>query len=179
MSVLSTSKAGSDLVVSHEYPTARKVFALARISIGWVFLWAFLDKLFGLGFATASEDAWIEGGSPTFGFLEFGTSGPLQEFFQSFAGAAWADWLFMIGLLGIGLALMLGIGVRIAAVTGATLLVLMWAAALLPEHNPFMDDHLVYALVLIGLALSDSGETWGFGRSWKQTTLVQRFPFLT
>ena len=179
MSVLSTSRSGSDLVVSHEYPTARKVFALARISIGWVFLWAFLDKTFGLGFATEAEDAWIEGGSPTFGFLEFGTSGPLQEFFQSFAGAAWADWLFMIGLLGIGLALMLGIGVRIAAVTGATLLVLMWAAALLPESNPFMDDHLVYALVLVGLAMSDSGETWGFGRSWKQTMLVQRFPFLT
>ncbi len=179
MSVLSTSKEGAHLVVSHEYPTARKVLALARISIGWVFLWAFLDKLFGLGFATASEDAWIEGGSPTFGFLEFGTSGPLAEFFQSFAGAAWADWLFMIGLLGIGLALMLGIGVRIAAVTGATLLVLMWAATLLPEQNPFMDDHLVYALVLVGLALSDNGETWGFGRSWKQTTLVQRFPFLT
>jgi len=179
MKVLSTSKEGSHFVVSHEYPTARKVFAVARMSIGWIFLWAFIDKMFGLGFATASDDAWIDGGSPTFGFLEFGTSGPLQEFFRSFAGAGWADWLFMIGLFAIGLALMLGIGVRIAAVTGATLLVLMWAATLLPATNPFMNDHLVYALVLIGLAWSDSGETWGFGRSWKQTTLVQRFPFLT
>lgn len=179
MTVLTTRRSGNELVVNHEYPAARRVFALARISIGWVFLWAFLDKLFGLGFATERADAWIEGGSPTFGFLEFGTRGPLAEFFQSFAGAAWADWLFMIGLLGIGLALMLGVGVRLAATTGAAMLVLMWAAALLPEHNPFMDDHLVYALVLVGLALSDNGEVWGFGRSWKHTALVQRFPFLT
>ena len=42
---------------------------LARISLGWVFLWAFLDKTFGLGYATESKDAWIDGGSPTFGFL--------------------------------------------------------------------------------------------------------------
>ena len=35
-----------------------------RIALGWVFLWAFLDKLFGLGFATAAENAWINGGCP-------------------------------------------------------------------------------------------------------------------
>ncbi len=179
MSVLSTSKEGSHLVISHEYPTARRFFAVARIAIGWLFLWMFLDRLFGLGYPTASSDAWIEGVSPTAEYLEFETAGPLEGFFQSLAGQAWVDWLFMIGLALIGLALMLGIGVRIAAVTGTTLLVLMWAATLLPEHNPFMTDRLVYALVLIGLAWSDSGETWGFGRSWKQTTLVQRFPFLT
>ncbi|MFC5822105.1 hypothetical protein ACFPUY_44090, partial [Nonomuraea harbinensis] len=39
------------------------VWAIARISIGWVFLWAFLDKTFGWGFATPAERAWINGGS--------------------------------------------------------------------------------------------------------------------
>lgn len=179
MSITSATSSGTDLFISHEYPGARRVFAFARIAIGWMFLWAFLDKTFGFGFATEGEGAWIEGGSPTSGFLELETQGPLAEFFQGLAGQAWVDWLFMVGLLGIGLALMLGIGVRIAAVTGATLLVLMWAATLFPDSNPFMDDHLVYALVLVGLAWSANGETWGFGRSWRQTSLVQRFPFLT
>ena len=179
MSVLSTSKEGSHLVISHEYPTARKFFALARIGLGWLFLWAFFDRLFGFGFPTDAADAWVEGGSPTTTFLEVESAGPLESVFQGLAGQVWVDWVFMIGLAGIGLALMLGIGVRIAAVTGATLLVLMWAATLLPEHNPFMTERLILALMLIGLAWSDSGETWGFGRSWKQTTLVQRFPFLT
>lgn len=45
------------------------------------------------------------------------------------AGAAWADWLFMIGLLAIGTALGLGIGMRIAAASGALLLVFMWMAS--------------------------------------------------
>lgn len=169
---------------------ARTVWAVTRLSIGSVFLWAFLDKLFALGFATGRlEDgsidvmgegaAWLNGGSPTFGFLEFGTSGPLAGFFQSFAGATWADWLFMVGLLGIGVALVLGIGMRIASISGAVLLVLMWAAALPPEHHPFMDDHLVYAMVLIGLMLVRAGDTLGLGRWWTSTSLVQRFPWLT
>lgn len=83
------------------------MWALARISLGFVFLWAFLDKTFGLGHGTTDKAAWINGGSPTNGFLSKGTSGPLADFYQSFAGATWADWLFMLGLAGIGTALIL------------------------------------------------------------------------
>lgn len=157
---------------------ARYVWALTRISLGWVFLWAFLDKAFGLGYATERADAWVNGGSPTVGFLTFGTNGPFAGAFQSIAGAAWADWLFMVGLAGIGVALVLGIGTRIAAVSGALMLVLMYAAAPVLENNPFMDDHLVYALVLIGLAQVGAGRTWGLGRRWEATDLVRRYPAL-
>ncbi|HEX4815523.1 MAG TPA: hypothetical protein VFV66_22495, partial [Nonomuraea sp.] len=103
------------------------VWAIARISIGWVFLWAFLDKTFGWGFATPANRAWIEGGSPTTGFLKGTGENALGGFFSALAGQAWVDWLFMAGLLGIGLALILGVGTRIAAVTGSLMLVLMWA----------------------------------------------------
>jgi thiosulfate dehydrogenase [quinone] large subunit len=158
--------------------SARYVLAATRIAIGWVFLWAFLDKTFGLGFATERADAWINGGSPTFGFLNFATEGKVfHDFFASLAGPA-ADWLFMLGLLGIGLALILGIGMRIAAVAGSLLLVLMWAAELRLENNPFMDDHIVYALVLAALALYGAGRTWGLGRAWEKLSIVQRFPIL-
>ena len=85
------------------------IWGLLRISIGWIFLWAFIDKLFGLGFATTSEKAWISGASPTSDFLTFGTRGPLVGFYQGLAGNALVDWLFMIGLLLVGLALILGI----------------------------------------------------------------------
>jgi hypothetical protein len=50
------------------------------IALGWVFLWAFLDKAFGLGFATERADAWINGGSPTFGCLNFATEGKYLTF---------------------------------------------------------------------------------------------------
>jgi len=168
---------------------ARYVAAAVRISIGWVFLWAFLDKLLALGFSTGrdavtgvvdrfGDAAWINGGSPTEGFLTFGTKGPFAEVYQSFAGATWANWLFMIGLAGIGIALTAGVAMRIAAAAGATMLVFMWSAALLPENNPFMDDHIVYALVLVGLALIGAGKTLGLGARWEAIPFVQRHAFL-
>jgi len=36
-----------------------KILGILRISFGLIFLWAFFDKLFGLGFATASDKSWI------------------------------------------------------------------------------------------------------------------------
>lgn len=166
-----------------------RALGVLRLALGWVFLWAFLDKAFALGFATGrnpetgavsrfGDAAWIHGGSPTKGFLSFGTQGPLADFYQSFAGAVWADWLFMIGLLGIGAALMLGIGMRIATISGALLLVLMWSAALWPANNPFMDDHLIYAATLVVLLLANAGRYLGFGRAWEATNLVRRYPTL-
>lgn len=157
---------------------ARYVGAGLRLSLGWVFLWAFLDKLVGLGFATERDASWLNGGSPTEGFLSFGTKGPFADAFQSLAGYAVTDALFMAGLAGIGLALVTGVGVRIAAVTGSLMMVLMWAAALWPENNPFLDDHLVYAGVLVMLALTDAGRTLGLGRMWARLPIVQRHGWL-
>lgn len=157
---------------------ARYLMGITRIALGWVFLWAFLDKTFGLGFASASEDAWINGGSPTFGYLNFATEGKtFHDFFAGLTGTG-ADWLFMIGLLGIGLALILGIGTWIAAISGSVMLTFMWVASLPLENNPFLDDHLVYALVLIALAVYGAGRYLGLGRQWERTDLVRRFPFL-
>jgi len=156
----------------------RYVLAGLRIALGWVFLWAFLDKLLGLGRSTPAANAWIDGGSPTKGFLGKAVSGPFESLYHSFAGAAWADTLFMIGLAGIGIALIAGIGMRLAAAAGSLLLVLMWSAVLPPENNPFMDDHLIYAGVLIALALTAAGNTLGLGTAWNRLPLVQRLPWL-
>src|SRR4051812_16469768 len=162
---------------------ARYIAATIRLSLGWTFLWAFLDKAFALGHETGVDAqtgavdyfgpaAWIHGGSPTAGFLGFATKGPLADFYQGLAGNAVVDWAFMLALLGIGLALTLGIGMRIAAVSGAALLVMMWSAVLPPANNLFMDDHLVYALVLVLLALVGAGKTFGLGRMWERIPFV-------
>jgi thiosulfate dehydrogenase (quinone) large subunit len=153
------------------------VWALARLFLGWIFLWAFLDKLFGLGHETPSAKSWLDGGNPTKGFLS-GAKGPFEGFYHNIAGDPWANWLFMLGLAGIGAALILGIGIRIAAAAGVVLVVMMWAAVLPPENNVFMDDHLVYAVVLIGLALVSAGDTLGLGRWWGSTQLVRTYPIL-
>src|SRR5690349_24276479 len=81
---------------------AAKALAVLRVSTGFVFLWAFLDKTFGWGYATPSAKAWINGGSPTKGFLSSVDVGPFQGFFHTIAGDTWTNWAFMLGLLGIG-----------------------------------------------------------------------------
>lgn len=160
-------------------PSDKLVWGLVRISLGWIFLWAFLDKTFGLGFATLPERAWLAGGSPTAGFLTNATKGPFAELFKAMAGNPFVDWLFMIGLLCIGAALLLGIGVRIACYAGTLMLVLMYFAGFIPpENNPVIDDHVIYALVLIGLSLSPAGSWLGFGTGWSKTKLVKKYPML-
>ena len=156
----------------------RYVAAAIRLSIGSVFLWAFFDKLLGLGHETPSENAWIDGGSPTEGFLSFAVKGPFADAYQNIAGATWADWMFMAGLLGIGVALTAGIAMRIAAASGALLLFLMWSAVLPPDNHIFMDDHIIYALVLVSLALTAAGHTLGLGKAWERLPIVQRYPVL-
>jgi hypothetical protein len=53
-----------------------------------------------------------------FGFLKFATKGPFAGVFQAMAGNPLVDWLFMLGLLGIGLGLMLGIFMKISTFFG-------------------------------------------------------------
>lgn len=159
---------------ARERHLAGGVFAALRLLLGFTFLWAFLDKLFGLGYSTPSERSWINGGSPTNGFLANSANGPFADIYKNIAGAAWADWLFMLGLVSIGVALLLGIGMRVAAASGAVLYLLMWTVVLPPENNPVIDDHLIGALALLALALVHAGDYFGLGRWWKQQPFVQQ-----
>lgn len=152
--------------------------ALLRIGIGLVFLWAFFDKLLGLGFATLSERAWIAGGSPTTGYLMNATKGPFVNVFQSLAGNPLIDYLFMFGLLGIGLAFVLGIALRFASVAGTIMLVLMYLSAAPPANNPLIDEHIIYALVLLVLAGLKAGEETGFSKQWSKSKIAKLLPFL-
>lgn len=157
--------------------TAAKGLAVLRVSLGFVFLWAFLDKTFGLGYSTPWERAWINGGSPTKGFLSAVEVGPFQGSFHAIAGDAWTNWFFMLGMLAIGIALIAGVGLRLAAVGTTILMALMWAAEW-PlaggSSNPVIDYHVIYAIGAVVLALTYAGHTWGLGRWWAKLPLVQK-----
>ena len=170
--------AGTGELTGRERRLARGVFAALRVVLGVTFLWAFLDKLFGLGYSTPSERSWLNGGSPTRGFLANSASGPFEGLYKDIAGAAWADWLFMLGLAAIGTALLLGIGMRVADISGALLYVLMWTVVLPPENNPVLDDHIVGALAVIAVAVVHAGDTVGLGRWWKRQPVVRDHPWL-
>lgn len=183
-----TRRDSSATAVTHraEAHTVRDyAFASLRLLTGFVFLWAFLDKAFGFGYATASGQGWVDGGSPTKGFLSNVAAGPMESTFHSWAGDAWTDWLFMLGLLGIGVALVSGIALRLAALAGTLMMALMWMAEWPPaKHlsdggasmstNPLVEYHLIYAVALIALAAASSGDTLGVGRLWARLPVVRR-----
>lgn len=166
--------------------SARRWLAVTRLAVGFVFLWAFLDKLLGLHYATGATvdgqqmgQAWVDGGSPTAGFLA-GATGPAQGFFE-WLDPTVADWLFMLALAGIGVAVTAGAGLSLAAVAGSVLMALMWLAEwplAQGSTNPVVDYHVVYALVLVVCAVVRAGDTWGVGRWWAQTAAVRRWSVL-
>ncbi len=161
----------------------RRSLAVLRLATGFIFLWAFVDKTFGLGYSTLAAHAWINGGTPSQGFLKGpAVVGPLKPFFAAIASPT-VDVLFMLGMVAVGLAVMLGIGLRISAVAGTIILLFMYLAEWpyspnLASTNPLVDYHIIYALALIAIALLSAGDTWGLGRAWKTVPFVRAHSWL-
>lgn len=184
-SVTAGTPAGTATVATTAVGLRETAIAALRVGTGFVFLWAFLDKTFGLHYSTPSAKAWIHGGSPTRGFLANVGAGPWQSMYHAWAGKQWADWLFMLALLGIGLALVLGVALRVAALAGLVLVALMWFAVFPPaQHasggaltgstNPFVDEHVMDALALIAIAAFGTGSRLGLGARWAKLPVVHR-----
>ncbi|MBR9705725.1 DoxX family membrane protein [Candidatus Pacearchaeota archaeon] len=157
---------------------AKKEYLLSfsRISLGLIFIWGFLDKLFGLGFSTLRESSWISGTSPTLGFLKFASKGPFTKLFQAMIGNVFVDWIFMIGLLLVGFCLIFGIAKKISGYSGALMMFLMWLAVLPPEHHPFLDEHIIYIFILIFLAHTKT--KFSLSNRWRNLKLVKKHPIL-
>lgn len=151
-------------------PIVRTLLVGLRFVLGLFFLWPFVDKLFGFGYATPEAKAWINGGTPAQGFMTH-AEGPFGSFFKNISGP-WADWLFMIALLGIGIAVLLGAGLKIAAWSGSLLVALMYLAEFPIGRsgegftNPLVDAHWLEAFGLLVVAYTFSGDTFGLGRWW-------------
>ena len=142
------------------------LLGVLRIATGWMFLWSFLDSMFGLGFSTCRlEDdsisrgcdaAMINGGSPTFGFLNFGTMGSKTGGWVDWMAPSapdainYADVLYMLGMLGIGITLTFGIAIRLGGYGGAAMMALVYIASeVWPQYNPLVDDNFIFALICL------------------------------
>lgn len=147
--------------------TGARLLAVVRILLGALLLWAFADKTLGLGFATPRAGSWARGASPTAGYLRR-LEGWAAGLFQPLAGHPAVDSAFMLGLLLVGTALVLGIALKAAATGGTALMLLMWLTALPIKTNPVLDEHIIYAAAMIALAATRAGHTWGLGHRWDQ-----------
>jgi thiosulfate dehydrogenase (quinone) large subunit len=161
--------------------------AVLRITLGLLYLWAFVSQGFGLLYANNdgktptsygwhfsynSSAGWISSGfkhSPTAAYIG-GTHGPLAFIVQKLPTGL-DDFGWMFALIGLGIALTLGIFMRIAGWGGFALNILIWFSGFPPSNNPVIDGtHTVYAVLLLLLMFLHAGHRWGFGDWWSRHT---------
>lgn len=125
---------------------------LLRVGLGVLFFYAGWTKV------TASEP-WTAAG-----YLK-GAAGPLAETFKGLAANSTIDMLVMMGLTLGGLALILGIFTRLAAIGLAALMALIYLSHFPPAApNWYVDDHIIYIAGLAVVAAFGAGRVWGLGK---------------
>ena len=112
--------------------------------------------------------------APPSGFLTFGADGPFKGFYHSIAGDAWADWLFMPGLLGIGARPHLRDRHADRRRRRRALYLMMWSVALLPATTRSSTSTSSARSAWSSSALTYAGDTWGLGRRWARTDTAGR-----
>ena len=126
---------------------------LLRVATGWLMFYAGITKILDPAWSAAG----YLGNAKTFsGFYEWFLQPPLLPI-TNFIN----EW----GLTLLGVSLILGIGVRLSSVLGAALMLLYYFPVLefpyIPPHSYIVDDHVIYALVLLFFAAVKAGRTWG------------------
>jgi thiosulfate dehydrogenase [quinone] large subunit len=156
-----------------KYEKKEYLLGLLRIFFGFEFLWAFLDRFFGLGIATAPEDSFLAGAPQTEGYLTFVTN-PNSPFAFIFNGpdalllqfGFLVDIAYMGMLLVGGITLLLGIGVRIGGSATFIFFFSVWLSTIPPQYNPFIEEHFLQMWILLFFAISNSGYWLGLGERW-------------
>ncbi len=132
------------------------VVVTLRIILGWVFFYAGIVKVF--------NPAW----SAAFYLKDAHTFPSFFQFLLQPDVLPIVNFLNVWGLTLIGLSLLVGIFVRVSAPLGALLMVLYYLPALhfpyVGEHSMLIDEHIVYALLLIFLMLSNAGMKFGLDK---------------
>jgi thiosulfate dehydrogenase [quinone] large subunit len=134
--------------------TERALILFFRLTMAWTFLYA------------ASHQVLVPGWSVA-GFLN--STKTFHGIYSQFTGPAIAPVLsFLVGYghLLIGLSLLVGLMVRVSAVFGILLMLLYWTAHMdfpyISDTNNFLvDEHIVYAGVLVLLIVERAGHVFG------------------
>lgn len=124
-----------------------------RVAMGWLLFYAGVTKIINPAWSAAG---YLKGAKTFTG---------IYGWFASPGNIGWVNFLNEWGLTLIGLALIFGILTRYASWAGVLLMVLYYFPILdfpyAGEHSYIIDEHIVYALVLIFFAAADAGKYWG------------------
>lgn len=145
----------------------RIVLVLLRLALGWLMFYAGITKVL--------DPAWSAAG-----YLRSAkTFSGLFQWLASPANIGWVNVVNEWGLTLLGVSLILGIGVRLSGVLGALLMLLYYFPALeFPhvEHGYLVDEHIIYALVLLYFAAVRAGRTFGLEEWCAGLPICRRFP---
>ena len=148
-----------------------------RILVGWLFLWPFFDKVFGLGFQTPDGSGAVDGGSPS-SFVIYVADGHFADFYVSIAGNAFVDFLFVTALLILGITLILGIASRLTTAGSILFFLVMYTLCIPPQDNPVIDYHIILCVGMVVVYCLGGFERLSLYGRWSELSLVRRFPIL-
>jgi len=151
--------------------------ALFRILVGWIFLAAFIDKIFGTGFQTPPGGGFIDGVSPS-SYVSYVTTGLLADFYKSIAGNLAMDILLVAALLILGVTAILGIASKLTTIGSVLFLVIMYTIQLPPVDNPIIDHRIIMAVGMVAVYLLGGYERLSIHAKWKESFLVKKLPIL-
>lgn len=146
---------------------------LMRLSIGWIMFQGGLTKIMDPTWTAAGYLNNIPAGNP-FGF------------WSMMAGVPMVDMLVTWGLLLTGLGLIFGALFRWSAFWASVMNLMFWASSLegglmqgLPiAHGWVIDSHIVYIMLLFGLAAFGAGRILGVDQYLEQYDFVQEHDWL-
>lgn len=140
----------------------KSILVLLRLAMGWTFLYAGVNQVINAGWTSAR----FLSGAKSFKAM--------YAWFGSPEVVPYVDFMVQWGHLMIGVALILGIFIRLSAGFGALMMVLYYLPRLdfpmVGAHNFIVEYHLVYALILVYLGLMKAGQIAGI-ENW-----VSRIP---
>ncbi len=151
--------------------TERALILFFRLAMGWTFLYAASHQVFVPGWSVA-------------GFLN--STKTFHAFYSELTGpgiVAVLTFLVEYGHLLIGLSLLTGLLVRVSASFGIMLMLVYWTAHMnfpyISDANNFLiDEHIVYAGVLLYLIYKSAGHVWGLDGLLEKTGWADKIPGL-
>lgn len=146
-----------------------KLLLILRLAMGWLVFYAGITKIL--------DPAWTATGYLT----NAKTFSGFYSWFASPQNIGWVDFLNEWGLTLIGASLILGLGVRLASILGAALMLLYYFPVLeFPKvaHGFIVDDHLIYTVILLLFAAIRAGRYYGLDNWCANLPICQRYPRL-
>lgn len=133
---------------------------LMRISMGWLFLYAGLTKVFNPEWSAVG---YLQGAKSFTGFYQW----LLQpEILPTI------NFINQWGLTLLGLSLILGLFVRPSAILGAFLMLLYYFPVFhfpyAGAHSFIVNENIIYAVSLLLLSATSAGRFWGLDSFWRK-----------